>query len=209
MNVVIADDHPLTLMGTASYVSSLGYRVVSVCHTGIEAWNAIVTRQPQLAVLDINMPGMNGIEIAEKLQKQKQLTKVVLLTMHNERSIYLRALECGVYGYLLKNFSSEELEACLKAVSVNQRYVSSYLDKELVYHAAAPQHPLLASLTFTEKKVLELIAQQKSTRQIAALLFSSEKTIEGHRRNIIEKLQLPKEKNSLLIWALEHKNLLT
>lgn len=207
MNLVIADDHPFALLGTSTFVTSLGYTVVAECHTGIEAWNAIVSRQPDVAILDVSMPGLHGIEIAEKIQKQKLRTKVVLLTMHNERDMYKRAIGCGVYGYLLKNFSSEELEACLKQVSQKRPYASIHLEKELVHHCSDPQSQLLSALTFTERKVLELIAQQKSTKQIALLLFSSEKTIEGHRRNIIEKLGIPKEKNQLLIWALENKHL--
>lgn len=207
MNIVIADDHPLTLFGTANFVISLGYNVSDMCSNGITALNSIQTLLPDIALLDVSMPGLDGLAIAEKLQKQKLRTRVVLLTMHNERSIFTKSIELGVYGYLLKNFSSEELEACLKAVSINQQYVSSHLEGELVHRQQSEVPDLLSSLTFTERKVLELISQQKSNRQIATLLFSSERTIEGHRRNIIEKLQLPKEKNQLLIWALEHKHL--
>jgi DNA-binding NarL/FixJ family response regulator len=207
MSILIADDHPLTLFGTANFVLSLGYKVCDMCNNGITAFNVIQSLCPDIAILDVSMPGLDGIEISEKVQKLKLKTRVVLLTMHNERGVYLRAIECGVFGYLLKNFSSEELEACLKAVSAGNHYVSNYLEKELVFKAVEQETVELSSLTFTEKKVLELISQQKSTKQISQLLFSSEKTIEGHRRNIIEKLNLPKEKNQLLIWALEHKDL--
>lgn len=207
MNILIADDHPLTLFGTANFVISLGYNVCDMCNNGITAFNMIQSLAPDIALLDVNMPGMDGIEISERIQKMKIKTRIVLLTMHNERSMYTKALECGVFGYLLKNFSSEELETCLKQVSINERYASKHLEKELVGKTNDGNNSLLNELTFTERKILDLISQQKSTKQIATLLFSSEKTIEGHRRNIIEKLKLPKEKNQLLMWAIEHRNL--
>jgi DNA-binding NarL/FixJ family response regulator len=208
MTVLIADDHPLTLFGTANYVISLGYKVCEMCNNGINALNAINALTPDIALLDVNMPGLDGIEISERIQKFRIKTKVVLLTMHNERSLYAKAIEYGVYGYLLKNFSSEELEACLKTVSLNKHYVSSHLASELISTEVLQNDNRIDNLTFTERKVLELISQQKNTRQIAQLLFTSEKTIEGHRRNIIDKLKLPKEKNQLLMWALQNKELL-
>jgi DNA-binding NarL/FixJ family response regulator len=207
MTVLIADDHPLTLFGTANYVISLGYKVCEMCNNGINAINAINAMTPDIALLDVNMPGLDGIEISERIQKLKIKTKVVLLTMHNERSLYSKAVECGVYGYLLKNFSSEELDACLKAVSVGKQYVSMHLERELISTEVLEGDNRLASLTFTERKVLELISQQRNTKQIAQLFFTSEKTIERHRRNIIDKLHLPKEKNQLLIWALQNREL--
>lgn len=207
MSILIADDHPLTLFGTANFVLSLGYKVCDMCNNGITAFNVIQSLSPDIAILDVNMPGLDGLEISEKIQKLRLKTRVILLTMHNERSLYLKAIECGVFGYLLKNFSSQELEACLKAVSTNQHYASSYLENELIHRSNSDRNNILECLTFTERKILELVSQQKNTRQIAELLFSSEKTIEGHRRNIIEKLKLPKEKNQLLIWAVEHREL--
>ena len=207
MNVLIADDHPLTLFGTANFVLSLGYKVSDMCNNGITALNLIQSHVPDVALLDVNMPGMDGIEICEKVSRLKSKTRVVLLTMHNERSMFTRSVECGAYGYLLKNFSAEELGACLKAVANHQKYVSSHIESELVHSIAEAKSDVLNGLTLTERKVIELISKQKNSRQIAELLFSSEKTIEGHRRNIIEKLKLPKEKNQLLIWALEHKDL--
>jgi len=124
--------------------------------------------------------------------------------MHREISIYKRANELGVFGYLLKNHSEEELDICLQSVVNNVQYISPHITKELVMDKKETGNNDLSKLTFTENKILEMIGKQHSTKQIAALLFISEKTVEGHRRNIIDKLGLPKEKNILLQWAIKN-----
>ena len=202
MNILIADDHTLTLLGTKNFVESLGYRVGSVCSNGIAAYNEICTKNFTIALLDINMPGMDGLEILEKIYTRKIRTKVVLLTMHREISIYKKANELGVFGYLLKNHSEEELGICLQSVANNIQYISTHITKELVMDKKEAGDNDLSKLTFTENKILEMIGKQHNTKQIAALLYISEKTVEGHRRNIIDKLGLPKEKNILLQWAI-------
>ncbi len=202
MNILIADDHPLTLIGTKGFVESLGYNVADICSNGITAYNLIISHQPTIAILDINMPGMDGLEVLEKVVKQKLKTKVILLTMHKEMTVFKKANQLGVFGYILKENAQDELQKCLEEVKAGNQYVSKNLTNELTNSADIPTD--LAKLTFAEKKVLELIAQQKTSKQIADLLFISEKTVEGHRSNIISKLDLPKEKNTLLIWAMKH-----
>lgn len=205
MNILIVDDHPLTLIGTKSYVENLGYSVVDICSNGITALNLIHTHQPNICILDINMPGMDGLDVLEKVHKENLRTKVVLLTMHREMSIYKRANELGVYGYILKNYAQDELDICLKEVSANRQYISPLITQELVIDNALLKTGSTAKLTFTENKILELIGQQRSSKQIAEMLFIAEKTVEGHRRNIIEKLNLPKTKNALLMWVMSAK----
>ena len=201
MNILIADDHPLTLAGTKSFVESLGYTVNDTCSSGITAFNLILTHQPFIALLDINMPGLDGIEVLEKVTKQKLKTKVVLLTMHKEMTVFRKANQLGVSGYILKEHAHEELGKCLKEVINGNQYISKSLINELILDKDPDNMTNLDKLTFTERKILELIAQQKTTKQIAELLFISEKTVEGHRTNIIQKLEIPKEKNALLLWA--------
>lgn len=201
MNILIADDHPLTLQGTKAFVESLGYHVSNICSNGITALNLITTQTPGISILDINMPGMDGLEVLEKVQRNKLRTKVILLTMHSEMSIYRKANELGVFGYILKNYAQEELGQCLKDVCQNIQYISTHVTGELVMDKTENSNGDLAKLTFIENKILELIARQHTSKQIATLLFISEKTVEGHRRNIIEKLDLPKEKNVLIHYA--------
>lgn len=203
MRILIADDHPFTLQGTKSFIESYGYQVIDACSNGISALNLILLHQPDVAVLDINMPGLDGLDVAQKIQKDKINTKIVLLTMHNERAIYKKASEFGIYGYILKENAQVELEKCLAEIKKGNRYTSQFLENDLTSATDANLHEL-AQLTISEKKILEQIALQKTSKQIAALLFLSEKTVEGHRGKIIEKLGLPKEKNALLKWALQN-----
>ena len=144
---------------------------------------------------------MSGLEVAKQVQARKLNSKIILLTMHNEKSIYKKAMEYGVYGYLLKNFSSTEIEACLKTVAKNEYYASPHLASGLVTSITDNS---LERLSITERKIVELISKQKNNKQIGEALFISERTIEWHRRNIIEKLDLPKGKNTLLTWTLQN-----
>jgi len=205
MKVLIADDHPLTLQGTRSFVESYGYTVTDTCSNGSAALNQIQLHLPDIAILDINMPGLDGIDVAKKIQDNRIRTRVILLTMHNESTLYNKAREYGVYGYILKEYALSELKKCLEEVSKGNHYTSASLNKDLVGTTASHGDEELARLTFSERKIVELISQQKTTRQIAEMLFLSEKTIEGHRSNIIEKLGLPKEKNTLLKWAMRNQ----
>ena len=203
MNVLIADDHPFTLQGTKMFVTSYGYKVVDACSNGISALNLIILHRPEIAILDINMPGLDGLDVAKKVFEDKLRTKIILLTMHKEMAIYKKAQQFGIFGYILKEHAQEELEICLKEVQLGNKYVSKFLSDDLI-DSGMSNIVELEKLTVSERKILEFIAQQKTSKQVADLLFLSEKTVEGHRGKIIEKLGLPKEKNALLKWALQN-----
>lgn len=201
MNILLADDHPMILQGTKGFLESLGYTISDLCSSGSVALTLIERHKPDIAILDINMPEMSGLEVAKQVQSRKLPCKIILLTMHNEKNIYKKALEYGVYGYLLKNFSSTEIDACIKTVSNNEHYTSSHLASELITNTTDNN---LEKLSLTERKIVELISQQNNNKQIGEALFISERTIEWHRRNIIEKLDIPKGKNALLGWTLKN-----
>lgn len=203
MRILIADDHPFTLQGTRSFVESYGYKVIDTCSNGVSALNLITLHHPDIAILDINMPGLDGLDVSKKVQENKLKTKVVLLTMHKEMTLYKKANEYGIYGYILKEHAHTELEKCLTEIQKGSRYVSEHLEEDLIPDAING-HNELSKLTLSERKIVELIAHQKTSKQIAELLFLSEKTVEGHRSSIITKLGLPKEKNILLIWAIQN-----
>ncbi|MFM9987099.1 response regulator [Flavobacterium sp.] len=202
--IIIADDHSFTIQGTKAFVASIGFKVLETCNNGITAFNLILAHNPTVAILDINMPGLDGLEILQKVYEQKLKTKIILLTMHKEKSVYNKAMEFGVSGYILKEQAEIELEKCLIAISKNTSYKNPILDSELTFDSNLKTFNS-KELTVSEKKILELIGHQKSSQQIADLLFISIKTVEGHRRNIIEKLGLPKEKYSLNVWAIQNK----
>lgn len=203
MRILIADDHPFTLQGTKSFVESYGHKVIDTCSNGTSALNLITLHAPDVAILDINMPGLDGLDVSKKIQENRLKTKVILLTMHKEITIYRKASEYGIFGYILKEHAQKELEICLEEVQKGNRYVSAYLEEDLISDSLHSDDKL-ARLTLSERKIIELVAQLKTSKQIAELLFLSEKTVEGHRGNIIEKLGLVKEKNTLLKWAIQN-----
>jgi DNA-binding NarL/FixJ family response regulator len=200
--ILISDDHPFTLMGTKAYVQALGHHICEMCSNGISTYNMLLKHQPDIALLDMSMPGMNGIEILEKLQTSGLSTKVILLTMHKERSVFNRAKELGVKGYVLKEFSTDVLGECIQAVLHGATWFSAQLSENL--HTDADKESMLTNLTFAEKKIVTLIGQQHTSKEIAHLLFIAEKTVENHRYNIMKKLGLPAEKNALLVWAVQN-----
>jgi DNA-binding NarL/FixJ family response regulator len=159
---------------------------------------------PDIALLDHNMPGLTGIEIAEKIKQEQLPVKVILLTMHNERSLLQRAEQVNVKGFLLKDSAVLEIENCIDAVSRNKTYYSNELNNKLQDSRYSSDVEELNKLSPAERKILRYIADEKTTSDIANMLFISEKTVEKHRKNIIQKLNLPHAKNSLLVWAMKH-----
>ncbi|MGF7233210.1 response regulator [Arachidicoccus sp.] len=203
-NILIADDHPVVLLGIKTYLEQKGYNVAATCDNGIEAYNQILAKQPSIALLDISMPGMTGLEILKKLSETKSRTKVVLITLQNELSVFNYAKQLGVRGFLLKEFAMNEMEKCLEEVQNGNIYFSEQLNDSLHHNAGSIEPAGLESLTFSEKKILQLISEQKSSKEIASILFISEKTVETHRSHIMKKLDIPSGKNALLKWAIEN-----
>lgn len=205
--ILICDDHPFVLMGTKSYVQGLGHTVCEICSNGISAFNMIQQHRPDIALLDISMPGMNGIEVLKKVREEKLKTKVILLTMHNEMSVFNRAKALEVNGYILKDFGVETLGECIDSAMKGNVWVSKELSESLVFDKEQGQSTdLLNELSAAEKKIVALIAKQHTSRDIASMLFITEKTVENHRHRIMKKLDLPAEKNALLVWALKNFN---
>lgn len=201
MRILIADDHPVVLQGIHSYLAARHYRVIETCNNGIETWNSILSLKPDVAILDHNMPGMNGIEIAERVRDEKLHTKVILLTMHKEKILRDKAMAIGIVGYLLKDFALDELDQCLATVDRGLSYYSRQLTQHMTIAAEDDANLGVEKLTPTERKILQVIAAQKTSQEIAEMLFISVKTVEKHRSNIIKKLKLPHTTSSLAIWA--------
>ena len=177
MKILLADDHPLTLQGTKNFLESFGFKIIDTCSNGVSTLNLIKLHAPDVAILDINMPGLDGLDVAKIVFELKLKTKIILLTMHKEMTIYNTAKQYNIYGYILKEHASTELEKCLLAIKNGKRYTSGFLQEDLIND---PQKNLteLNQLTLAERKIVTLIAKQKTTKQIAELLFLSEKTVE-------------------------------
>jgi DNA-binding NarL/FixJ family response regulator len=128
--------------------------------------------------------------------------------MYKETTLFDKAVALGVNGYILKDFAVQELEECLKSLAYKNEWFSPQLQEALIFKDSDTAQEKLLALTPAERKILQLIAQENNSKQIAELLFIAEKTVENHRSNIIRKLNLGSTKNGLLIWALEHKDAL-
>ncbi len=203
--ILIADDHPVVAEGLQCMLVKQGHIVVAVCTNGLEAYNYILVNRPQIAILDMSMPGMNAIEILEQLSKDKKIpTKVIIYTMVNDIGILNRTKELGVKGFILKEFAMSEIDQCLVHVAAGNEYFSPQLESSMAINNNKDDGAAQAVLTFAEKKILQLVADQKSSKQIAEQLFITEKTVETHRRNIIRKLNIPAGNNALVLWAMKN-----
>ncbi len=133
------------------------------------------------------------------MQKNKIETKIILITFHKEKVLFQKANELNIFGYILKEFAIEEIETCIKSVTEGVPYFSPRIKDLLGINPY--QENYLSNLTPSEKKILKLIAKDKTNKEIASLLFISHRTVEKHRSNIINKLKIEHKTNSLLIWA--------
>lgn len=206
-SIVTADDHPLFLKGLNDFLKEKKYNIIASASDGNSAYNLIVKHHPSIAILDIQMPVLSGLEIAKKCKLNNIKTKIIILTLHKERDLYTEAKNLNVFGYVLKEFALEEIENCLRSVSLNKEYVSPIIKDYLNIYTAGKN--ILKDLTPSEFKILKLIAKGKTNREIAKMLFISYRTVEKHRSNIITKLELDHKTNSLLIWAKENQSQLS
>lgn len=198
--VLLADDHPLLLSGTKTYLETNSYLVVATAQDGIEAYRKTLKFKPTIAILDFDMPKLNGIEVAKALQKKKIQVKIILLTLHQQEAIY-QEVGKSIAGYLTKDTALEELDKCLQFVLDSKTYVSSSLQSSIYFDT---QSRAVEKLTASELKILKYIGKGYTSAQIADELFISKRTVEKHRSNIIEKLELPSSYNSLVLWLKQH-----
>lgn len=202
--LIIADDHPLLLKGLYDFLLEKKYNIIDKAPDGISAYNLILKHNPDIAILDIEMPKLSGIEIARKCKTNNLSTKIILITLHREKDLFYQAQELNIFGYILKDFAIEEIQTCLDSVSNDIPYFSPKIKSLLTRKSES--NNLLSNLTPSEIKILKLIAKDKTNKEIAEMLFISVRTVEKHRSNIIIKLSLSPKTNSLLIWAKENLN---
>ena len=211
IRIVIAEDHPVFRRGLAMMISSdPRLKVEAEAGNAAEAIARIAEHQPDVAILDVNMPDGTGFDVARELQKTTLTTSFVFLTMHKDEGLFNTALDLGAKGYLLKESAVEEIIAGVKAVAQGENYISPQLATYLFNrHRRATelskQQPTINDLTPTERRVLQFIADEKTSRAIAAELYISHRTVERHRENICAKLNLHGS-NALLKFAIAHKS---
>jgi DNA-binding NarL/FixJ family response regulator len=213
VRVMIVDDHPLFRQGLRQAVEGdLRFEVVGEADNGQKALDLISQLSPDVVVLDVNLPGLNGLEVAAALRAKKSKVALVILTMLKDEQAFNRALNLGIHGYVLKENITDEILNCIAAVSRNEAYVSPSMSEFLLRRRSradslASHKPGLEDLTVAEKRILKRVASGKTTREIAAELFISPRTVESHRANICEKLELTGS-NRLLQFALENRDAL-
>ena len=207
VRIVIADDHPIFRRGLRMVIEADSLlRVVAEADNGESALAHILELQPDVVVLDINMPPPNGLAIARELHSRNSPVKVIFMTMHKDEASLSSALDAGVKGFVVKDAAVEEIVGCIKAVAAGQSYLSPVLSEHLINRRnRVAQAASLDDLTASERRILQLIAESKSNKEIAAELFVSVRTVEHHRSNICTKLGLTR-KHALLTFALTHKD---
>ncbi|TAK56493.1 MAG: response regulator transcription factor [Bacteroidetes bacterium] len=213
VKILIADDHPIVRKGLKEIIESVPeFHVLAEEENGAQAVSTIKKGNVDVAILDVNMPGMSGIEVAKELQHQGLGTKIIFLTMYKEEDLFNEALDHGAHGYLLKDNATTEIINAIKAVLEGKYYICPAISEYLVNRNArardfTKEKPGIESLTETERKIIRLIAESKTSKEIAGELYISCKTVENHRLNISNKLGLHGS-HSLLKFAFENKRLL-
>jgi DNA-binding NarL/FixJ family response regulator len=213
LTILIADDHPMIRDSLRNAIeSNTEWEVAGEAQDGEAALELINKLQPAIAILDISMPVRNGFEVVSALRQKKVQTQVIFLTMHRNEDFFQRALDLDVRGYVLKDSAVIDVVSAIKAVSWGEHYTSPALTSYLIRKrsggssAASSEQGLgLHSLSPTERRVLELIAEYKTSRDIAEELNTSPRTVETHRTNICQKLGLH-GRHALMKFALENKS---
>lgn len=188
--VLLADDHVLVREGLKSLLESTGFQVVAQASNGQEALRLAESLTPEIAVLDISMPVLNGLEAMRAIRVASPKTNIILLTQHDEAQYVAEALEAGVKGYVLKSQVANDLVQAVRQVARGEVYLSPQISAA-VMEAYDPRRQKRADpLTPRERQVLQLIAEGKTTRDLATVLGISVKTAESHRTRLMQKLNI-------------------
>ena len=196
LRVLLADDHGIVRRGLRSLLESQpGIEVVGEASDGLEALKACTDSNPDILILDIAMPRMNGIDVAARVQKLDNPPAVIVLSMHTDESYIIRALAAGARGYLLKEATDEDLLPAIRSVVAGKRFFSPAVTavlmedyiRELQAKGLSDSYHLL---TDRERQVLQLLAEGRSNKEVAALLDVGVSTVETHRANLMQKLNL-------------------
>lgn len=214
IRILIADDHPIFRKGLRDVIETeQGVEVVAEAGDGEAALRQIEALAPDVAVLDVHMPKMSGFAVAREIRERKLPVKIVFLTMYQDEDTFNEALDVGVKGYVLKESAVTDIISGIRAVSAGQHFISPLISTYLVNRSEravslAKAKPTIGDLTPAERRVLRLIAENKTSREIAEELFISHRTVENHRTNICTKLNLHGT-HSLVKFAIEHKTQLS
>jgi DNA-binding NarL/FixJ family response regulator len=211
IRIAIADDHLLLRKGLRMVLEAdANMKVVAEAADGEGLLAQIEQSRPHVAIVDVDMPKQDGFAVAKEIRKRKLPVDVAFLTIHEEEAVFHAAMDLGIKGYLLKDDVSIEVAEAIRTIVSGRFYVSPPLLTYLLRRrdrsqALLAREPGLNDLTASERRILHLIAENKSSKEIAAELFIHYRTVENHRVNICQKLGL-RGTNSLLRFALQHKS---
>ena len=208
--IIIADDHPIFRQGLKQLIEKHpGFRVVAEADDGETALDLISTYLPSVAILDLNMPQLDGFAVARRAQEMKLPVKLIILTMHNDELHFNEAINLGIQGYVIKDSAATEAIDCLKSVISGREYFSPSLSSFLLTRrrrtSQAEKPGGVGDLTPGERRVLVLLSELKTTKEIAAQLGVSPRTIDNHRAHICSKLDL-QGSHALTKFAIQHKD---
>lgn len=196
IRVLIAEDHSMVRAGIRALLEKAGdVHVLGEAANGQEAIEMARELNPDVLIMDIMMPRMNGIQAAENIREMKLSTNILLLSMYSDAGLVHQALQCGVKGYVLKSSASDELIWAVRAVANGQTHLSSPISEIVIESVINPQssgrtNDPLSILSPREKEILQLVAEEHTSGEIADILFISEKTVEKHRARLMEKLNV-------------------
>lgn len=195
VKILIADDHKILREGLRSLLETEPeFAIVAEAQDGLSAISAAKKHKPDIAILDIGMPDLNGIEATRKIRSEMAETKVIALSMHADRRFVMGILEAGANGYLLKDSAFAELILAVTAVAKGKMYLSPSIAETVVKNSLEKldqnEEGSSVVLSGREREVLQMIAEGKSTKEIALKLFVSTKTVETHRKQIMDKLNI-------------------
>lgn len=200
IRIVLADDHVLVRQSLKSLLEREGFQVAGEASDGREGVRQVETLHPDIAVMDISMPILNGLDAAREVSRTSPKTKTILLTQHDEGQYVSEALEAGVKGYVLKSQVANDLLLAIRQVSRGQVYLSPGVSLGVMEAYRSKLGKSKSPLTLRERQVLQLIAEGKSTKNVASLLGISVKTAESHRTRLMQKLDIH-ETASLVRYA--------
>ena len=194
--IVVADDHRIVREGIRKLLETReDFQVVGEASDGEEAVQMVLEKKPDVALMDIWMPRLSGIDATRRIGKQGLATKVLVLSMHESRTYVEEVLRAGAAGYIVKNAASQDLLNAIDAVCSGASYLSPTITQQVVDAIARPGDAVpsgVAALTDREREVLQLIAEGLSSKEIAGMLGVSLKTVDSHRSNLMEKLDIHK-----------------
>jgi two-component system response regulator NreC len=199
--VLLADDHALIRQGLKALLERQGFQVVSEASDGQEALQSVQKTQPDVAIIDISMPLLNGVDTARELKKTSPKTKIILLTQHDEDEYVTESLRAGVRGYILKSQAGADLVHAIQEVCRGSVYLSPKISRAVVDAYLSKTYVSSDPLSGRERQVLQLVGEGKSTKDIAAHLGISVKTAESHRARLMKKLDIH-ETASLVRYAI-------